>query len=628
MKDRVELGLKTRKDVMQKLTPFLMCFILICTKLFAQDFTKITEGPMVNDDRYSEGSAWGDINNDNFLDLFVPHAYNDKSNLLFLNNGDGSFTQVTDGPVVTNINASSGGSFGDFDNDGHLDLFVQNWNGINSRLYMNNGDGTFTRIASGDIVNDGGWSFNSSIVDYDNDGNLDIHVTNGTFTSFVENNFFYKGNGDGTFTKITSGSIVDEAGHSLSSSWCDYDDDGDQDLFVANSDPFNGVAINNFFYQNNGDGTFTKLTEGVIVNDSSISTGGSWGDYDNDGDFDLFVANWYGENNALYQNNGDGTFSQITSGNIVNDGGNSVSGAWGDYDNDGNLDLYVTNDWNENNFLYSNNGNGTFTRITTGDIVNDGGRSNGATWADYDNDGYLDLFVPNGQRPSQSNFLYRNNGLSNNNWINIKCVGTISNTSAIGTKVKAKAIINGQIVWQLREVSGHQGFNAQESFNVEFGFGDASVADSLILEWSSGLVDVYTEVEVNKFYCATEGEGLDVIFTFIEDGKESNLPNSFELSQNYPNPFTNRTSIQYAVAGRETKDKNLTTNYCLQTTLKIFDLSGRLVRTLVNETLKPGHYKVDWDGRDDSGNSISAGIYFYHLQTKDYSETRKMILIK
>jgi len=597
---------------MNKLMCFLICFILVFADLLAQDFTKITEGPMVNDDRYSEGSSWGDINNDSFLDLFVPHAYDDKSNLLFLNNGNGSFTQVTDGPVVTDISTSSGCSFGDFDNDGHLDLFVQNWNGRNSHLYMNTGDGTFTKITSGDIVNDDGWSFNSSVADYDNDGNLDIFVDNGAFTAFVENNFLYKGNGDGTFTKITTGDIVNDGEHSLSSSWCDYDDDGDQDLFVANSDPFNGIAINNFLYKNNGNGTFTRLTEGVVVNDSSISIGGSWGDYDNDGDFDLFVANWYEENNYLYQNNGDGTFTKITSGDIVNDGGWSVSGTWGDYDNDGDLDLYVTNDWNQKNFLYSNNGDGTFTRITTGDIVNDGGRSNGATWVDYNNDGYLDLFVPNGQHnPDQSNFLYRNNGVSNNNWINMKCVGTLSNTSAIGTKVRAKATINSLVVWQMRDVSGHTGFNAQNSFNVEFGFGNAPVVDSLVFEWPSGSVDIYTGVNVNQFYRATEGESLDVLVPAIDDKRESDLPKIFELSQNYPNPFNAVTEIKYTLP----KDCHVK--------LTIYNILGEKVATLAEGHQKGGYKTAMWNAI-----SFSSGIYFYRLQAGDFVQTRKMVLLK
>jgi len=475
---------------------------------------------------------------------------------------------------------------------------------------MNNGDGTFTKITSGDIVNDGGWSFNSSIADYDNDGNLDIFADNGAFIPYGENNFLYKGNGDGTFIKITSGDIVNDGEHSLSSSWCDYNDDGYQDLFVANSDPFNGIAINNFLYQNNGNGTFTKLTEGVVVNDSSISIGGSWGDYDNDGDFDLFVANWYSENNHLYQNNGDGTFTKITSGAIVNDGGSSVSGAWGDYDNDGDLDLYVTNDWNENNFLYSNNGDQTFTRVTTGDIVNDGGRSNGATWADYNNDGYLDLFVPNGQIPSQSNFLYRNNGLSNYNWINIRCVGTVSNASAIGTKVRAKAVIDSQDIWQLREVSGHTGFNAQEGFNIELGFGHAPVVDSLIFEWPSGLIDVYTDVDVNKFYKATEDQGFEEIVTCIENGRERSLPEIFGLSQNYPNPFNSITQMKYA----------LPENCYVK--LTIYNTLGQRVTTLVDQRQPAGYKTVRWDA-----SSFSSGIYFYRLQVGDFVQTRKMVLL-
>ena len=281
---------------MKNFTCLLVCSIVIHTNLYAQAFTKITTGLVVNDEQYSEGSSWGDINNDNFLDLFVPDAWDYRTNLLFLNNGDGSFSPVTSGPVVTDTSTSSGGCFGDFNNDGHLDLFVQNYFARNNHLYLNNGNGTFTKIISGAIVNDGGNSFNSSTVDYDNDGNLDIFVDNGAFTSVGENNFLYKGNGDGTFIKITSGDIVNDGEQSLSSGWCDFDDDGDSDLFVANSDPFNGIAIDNFLYLHNGDGTFTRLDSGLVVNDAGISVGVSWGDYDNDLDFDLFVANWFGEN--------------------------------------------------------------------------------------------------------------------------------------------------------------------------------------------------------------------------------------------------------------------------------------------------------------------------------------------
>jgi hypothetical protein len=598
------------KDGFDYKTFLLIYFILINTNLLAQAFTKITTGLVVNDDRYSEGSSWGDINNDNFLDLFVPDVWDDKTNLLFLNNGDGSFTSLTTGPVVTDTSTSSGGSFGDFNNDGHLDLFVQNYFDRNNHLYLNNGDGTFTKITSGAIVSDGGNSFNSSIADYDNDGNLDVFVDNGAFTNLGENNFLYKGNGDGTFIKITTGDIVNDSEKSLSSGWCDYDNDGDLDLFVANSDPFNGIAINNFLYQNNGDGTFTKLDTGLVVNDGGISVGVSWGDYDNDLDFDLFVANWYNENNFLYQNNGYGTFTKVTSGPIVNDGGHSVGGSWGDYDNDGDLDLYVTNDYNQNNFFYSNNDDGSFTKITTGDLVNDGGRSNGATWADYDNNGYLDLFVPNGASPSQSNCLYRNNGIFNNNWINIKCVGTISNTSAIGARVKAKSTINGTAVWQVREICGQTGFNAQNSFNVEFGLGDGSVVDSLIIKWPSEIVDIYSNIEINKFYEARELQGLNVILS-LDNKNNSEIPDKFELFQNYPNPFNPTTTIGFLLPQSE---------FII---LKIYNILGEEVAMLVSERLTAGKYKYEWDAK-----GLASGVYLYRIQTCNYVESKKMVLLR
>ena len=565
----------------------------------AQDFTRITEGPLVNDDRYSEGSSWGDINNDNLLDVFVPDAFAARSNLLFLNNGDGTFTQVAEGPVVSDTSTSSGGSFGDFDNNGWLDLFVQNWDGLDSHLYMNDGDGTFTKVVEGDIVSDGGWSFNSSVVDYDRDGNLDVYVDNGAFTSFVESNFFYRGNGDGSFDKITEGPPVTDAEYSLASSWCDYDNDGDQDLFTANSRPFKGVPLQNFLYLNNGDGSFTKVTEGIVVTDVDLSIGGSWGDYDNDGDFDLFVANWDGEDNRLYRNDGDGTFSRVTSGGIVSDGGSSVSGAWGDYDNDGNLDLFVANDWNEDNFLYHSNGDGTFSRITEGDIVANGGRSNGATWTDYNNDGWLDMFVPNGQAPPQSNFLYRNNGLSGNRWVNVRFEGTLSNRSAIGTRVEVGALIGGGYSWQYREVSGHQGFNAQESFNVELGLGDAEVLDSLVVRWPSGTVEFYTGLEPNELYLAVEGEGISIITGLEEGSGGSPFPDA--AIRALPNPFASSVAIEIQSMDDADPDGSIR--------FSIFDIAGRCVRVLPGASCAPGDNAVLWDGSDNEGLQVPSGVY-------------------
>ncbi|MCI0514809.1 VCBS repeat-containing protein, partial [candidate division KSB1 bacterium] len=321
----------------------------INTLVFAQTdpFTKITEGNIVNDADGSYGCIWGDYDNDGDLDLFV---VNGTHNAMYFNNGDATFTKITDGIIVNDNGDSRGCSAGDYDNDGDLDLFVANHVGQNNCLYANNGDGSFTKITEGIIVNDRGNSRGCSWGDYDNDGNLDLFVAN-----FQEKNFLYHNNGDGTFTKITTGDVVGDVDCSNGCSWSDYDHDGDLDLFVANWG-------NNSMYTNNGDGTFTKITEGAIVNDGGDSYSCSWGDYDHDGDLDLFVANlnvstFQDNNNFLYANNGDGTFTKITEGVMVNDGSISYGSSWGDYDNDGDLDLFVAN-FHGDNFLYSNNDNG------------------------------------------------------------------------------------------------------------------------------------------------------------------------------------------------------------------------------------------------------------------------------
>src|SRR5262249_40159761 len=158
------------------------------------------------------------------------------------------------------------------------------------------------------------------------------------------------------------------------------------DLFIPN------LGQKNFLYRNTGNGNFTKIISGTIANDVENSVACGWADYDNDGFLDLFVANRGGQRNSLYHNNQDGSFTKISAGSTVNDIGSSEGCAWGDYDNDGFLDLFVAN-YGQRNFLYHNNRDGTFTKVTSGKIVTDVANSVCAAWGDYDNDGYLDLFV-------------------------------------------------------------------------------------------------------------------------------------------------------------------------------------------------------------------------------------------
>jgi hypothetical protein len=197
-----------------------------------------------------------------------------------------------------------------------------------------------------------------------------------------------------------------------------------------------------------------------------------------------------------------------------------VGCTWGDYDNDGYLDLFVANASGQRNSLYHNRGDGTFDKITIGNIVTDGGDSIGCVWGDYDNDGFLDLFVAN--RSNQNNFLYHNDGNSNH-WLRVKAVGTSSNRSAIGTKIRTKATIGGVERWQLRQISGGDGENNSDSLMPQFGVGDATVIEIVRVEWPSGAVQEFRNAAVNQILIITEPPRLALKKRPNESGFQLNL---------------------------------------------------------------------------------------------------------
>ncbi|MEW6470510.1 MAG: FG-GAP-like repeat-containing protein [Bacteroidota bacterium] len=506
--------------------------MLLFQTAFAQTFTRINTGTIATDANNSFNAAWSDINNDKYLDMFVCNV-NGQNDCLYQNNGNGTFTKITNGPLVNEAGFNECGTWADYDNDGDMDVFVTTV-GANNVLYQNNG-GTFASVGSAPFTTDVASSVGAAWGDYDNDGYVDLFVSN-----YGQNNFLYRNNGNGTFTKITTGQIVNDGGNSVGCSWGDYDNDGDLDLFVAN---YSGQ--NDFLYRNDGGGNFTKITSGPVVSDGVSTHGGSWGDYDNDGDLDLFTTN--GEtsnpiNNNLYRNDGGGSFTKIVSGSIVSSGGTSTGSTWGDFDNDGDIDLFVSNTSaqgsGQNNFYYLNNGNGTFTAVTAVNLVTDGGDSRGAASGDYDNDGDLDLFVSN--ELGQTNFLYQNNGNSNS-WINMKLIGTLSNKTAIGARVRAKATIGGVPTWQYQQVSSQTGYCAQNSVFVEFGFGNATLIDSIEIKWPSGQVCILTNVSVNQFVDIIE----NCTMVSVAELTGGSL---ITLSSVYPNPFSSELNIHYSLS--------------------------------------------------------------------------------
>ncbi len=463
--------------------------VLIPVLLFAQQFTRVESGPVVSDGGDSRAVNWVDYDNDGDLDLYITNGPSGgQHNFLYENDGLGNFTKNDTAAIARDDSPSDGSSWADMNNDGHLDLFIANWYGANNLLYLNTGDGAFSAL-NDTSASDGGFSESAAWADVNSDGYADLFVAN---SDGGLKNFVYINTASENFSRDSESPIAGDLSASRHMDFADYDGDGHLDLFVANES-----NQKNFLYHNNGDGTFTRVLTGDIVNNIASSFGSSWGDYDNDGDLDLFVANWGNRNNYLYNNNGDGTFTRILTGDMVNNGGHSIGTAWADVDNDGDLDLFVANGFSPQrtvNFLYLNNG-GVFTRDTTS-VMAETGWSYGAALGDANRDGYLDLAIAKCFGATENNALFLNTG-GNNNWLTVQLEGTASNKAAIGAVVRLKATIDGTSVWQMRQVSSQGGYCGQ-NLESHFGLGDATSIDSLIVQWPSGRVDEVVQPGINQ----------------------------------------------------------------------------------------------------------------------------------
>jgi uncharacterized repeat protein (TIGR01451 family) len=451
-------------------------------------FNTVSGTGVTSDNINSWAASWADYDNDGYDDLFVTTYDENEPNYLYHNNTDGTFTRITSGDIATDEASSLAAAWADYDNDGNIDLFVANNVGSHNFLYHNNGNGTFTKITSSVVVTEGIYCHSASWADYDNDGYVDLFVAEYFPT---KTNHLFHNNGDGTFSSVEGNPIVTDAGHSIGAAWGDYNNDGLVDLFVPNTD-----GDKNFLYKNIGNGQFIKVDEDVLSTPSN-SVGCTWGDYNNDGYLDLFITNSGNQDNFLYKNNGDGTFTKITSGEITNDGGNSHGSTWIDFDNDGDLDLVVTNDQNGDNFMYKNNGDGTFTKLENV-LTQAGGNSFATAIADYDQDGDYDIFIANHE--DTQNFFFQNTKGQCASHISIKLIGTNSNYSAIGARISIKANINGVDTWQTRQITSQSGggSGSENSLQTIFGLANATTADSIVIDWPSGYRQVYTNVDVTN----------------------------------------------------------------------------------------------------------------------------------
>ena len=383
------------KHHLYSIAAWVACALLVfgdTVPLRAQSFeTPAGAGGVANAGFFSTNSAWGDFDSDGDLDAYVTNWVTTQPNPLYQNNGDGTFTDVA---AVLNVRAagnSVAAAWGDYDNDGDLDLYVADFR--EQDLLYENTDGSFAEVGRSKQLNAIRQGSETSVAwgDYDVDGFLDLYVG-----KYYHDNELYHNLGDGTFALVTDLGVGDRR-DTNGFSWVDYDDDGDLDLYVVNRDQENGLYRNDL----SDGGVFAERACALSVANTEIGQSGAWGDYDNDGDLDLFLAN-IGANN-LYRNDGAESFVDVavTAGvRQASSGWITAMAGWADYNGDGWLDLYAATGGDElqlEDVLFANNGTGTFRNATAEAALSTAGSAHlAATWVDFDGDGAPDLYATDG----------------------------------------------------------------------------------------------------------------------------------------------------------------------------------------------------------------------------------------
>src|SRR5581483_294905 len=482
--------------------------------------------------------GWQDIYFVNGRDLYNRGV--SASNALYRNNGDGTFTDVTAKAGVPGTGYGMGCVWGDYDNDGYPDLFVTQFG--RNVLYRNNGDGTFTDVTDKAGVaglESGAFHSGATFFDYDRDGRLDLYVgsyvalgpkarryciISGVQTSCPPSVYrgspdaLYHNNGNGTFTNVTQkANIYQPEGKNLSVGAGDYDNDGWPDLFVAND------GLDAYLYHNRGNGTFEEvgLMAGMALTGQGRTMAAmciSLGDYDNDGNLDLYISDFQKSSDHLWHNDGKGFFDEVSDVAGITLPTREVlsfGGGFFDYDNDGWVDIFIANGhvypevekatpevrYKQINTLFHNERNGKFVDVTkqAGPGLETPYVGRGVAFADFDNDGFVDVVVANnGDVP----LLLHNSGGNGNHFVNFRLVGTKSNRDAMGARIRLLAGGTSQ----MREIAGGGSYLSQSDLRANFGLGKATRVDAVEVRWPNGAQQKFQNVEADKFYVITEGE--------------------------------------------------------------------------------------------------------------------------
>ncbi len=573
---------------------------------------------------FGTGAAWFDYDRDGDLDLYVTQRNGESK--FFANSGAGTFTEIGSQLGVSAPNFDAAGvAVADFNHDGWLDMYVAG--ALQDRLYKNIDGLRFADITASAGF-DTTWHARGTSVswgDYDNDGYLDLYVAQHINTkgpSFDNRDRIFHNNGDETFTDVTY--LFEEedlAGYGFIAAWTDFDLDGDPDIFLINDCPFGGVP-SKMFRNDGGDDPlnwqFTEVGEEIGADVCISGMGVAVGDYNRDGWFDYYFTNW-GRPMLLKNDSGDLLDATNAAGlNYTHVAAtNQRAFLWGcnffDYDLDGWPDLFVDGGWLRHtdmanpqpNKLYHNDGNGlTFTDVSDSSGLDSDLHARTSVFADYDQDGDLDLYVVNYGHEA---YLYRNDLPRENNYLAIELQGTIGNRDGIGAKIVLTTPDAGVQYYETRSGSSLGG---GDDLAACFGLGENTSASEITITWPSGVVQTLTDVSANQRLKVVESDVTSVAQT------PGSSPVDFALLPNYPNPFNPATTISFRLKAPSPVQ------------IEIYNLSGQRVTTLLARQASAGTHEVFWNARDAYGNAVSSGVYLVRMQAGSNHQSRKILYIR
>jgi hypothetical protein len=499
----------------------LACALAACDSVEPVDadprlFVAVNMPPLTSDRASTGGISFTDYDGDGDSDIYVTNGYDVSSQdpgpqaNRFYEYSQGHFEARKIEGLDDVEGFSSGSAWADFDNDGDLDTFIANQRDQENVLLLQeiteDGSVRFVRRATAQLAEDKGWSYSVAAADADNDGFVDIYVSNGGL-SHSGVNFLYRNVEGAAIQRVFNTDAVASDHASGGASWSDYDGDGDQDLVVANRPTADMQGFKLSLFRNDGNMQFSRMDDKALPGDATFPMSVAWGDIDNDGDQDLYAGNLYGMANDLYENLGDGTFRVMSGGRATTDAGSSYAVTFGDLDNDADLDLVVAN-WGGASEIYLNDGTGHFEQTSSEAFRRSIHYASSLALSDCDGDGDLDILIGNWPNHPGKGFeenVLIENRFANGNWIRVGLEGVTSNRSAIGALIVVETAMDGETRQQVREVRTTSGWRSQGDLVQHFGLGTATAVSKVVIDWPSGYSQTIVDPPLNQILNVREG---------------------------------------------------------------------------------------------------------------------------